>query len=216
MIQDYVESRYKADYETRLKQQFGREQRILQDDLVAKLCETRDMIMFVELLKTGLGRGNISVIIDRENSPGFVRMHEVLLDTKVPVKRRVAKLYVIYSGLSLSGEPAFDGGNFYRADWKPLHNVLKTLGREEVWDRLQKEMRDRGHVYRGGSECANRHGHSNDNRSFFSFGCMSIKEYHSKVSQDQWNDYLEAHCDCCGVRGFLAQLALTELEIRTL
>jgi hypothetical protein len=212
MIQDYVESRYKADYEARLKEQFGREQRILHDDLVAKLCETCDMSMFVELLKSGLCRGTISVIIDRENCPGFVRMHEVLLDTKVRVKRRVAKLYVVYSGLSLSGEEAaFNGGNLYRADWKPLHNVLKTLGREEVWDRLQKEMRDRGHAYRGGSECANRHGHSNDNRSFFSFSCMSLKEYHSKVSQDQWNDYLKAHCDCCGVRYFLAQLALSEL-----
>jgi hypothetical protein len=81
-------------------------QRILQDNLVTKLCETCDMSMFMELLKSGLCQGNILVIIDWENSPGFVRMHTVLLDTKVSVKHRVAKLYVVYSGLSLSREPA--------------------------------------------------------------------------------------------------------------
>jgi len=215
MMAKYVHSRYNEDYENRLKQQFGQEQRILQDELIHKLLETEDLEFFYHLLSHGITRGAITVVIDRDNCPGFQRLHDGMMQNKNVVAKRVAKLRVIYSGQTVNGNPIFNGGNLLRADWKPLHTLLIELEKPQAWDWLQNELKTRGHAYRGGAEVSNRHGHSNDHLSYFAFGCLSLEDYRKMVSDETWNIYVRKHANCCGVSDHLAKTSVTVFPTTT-
>jgi hypothetical protein len=205
---DYVRSRYAADYEYRLKEQLGQEKRILQDELITNLLETSDMDIFVSSLANGNTRGDISIAMDRDNCAGSERLHQALMDLKNErVVERVAKLSVLYTGqLPSAEEPAFNGGNLYRTDWKPLKELLFCLGEIGAWEQLEKERSTRGHVYRGGSDLCNRHGHSNDLPSYYAFGCQSLEEYHNIVCKEAWSIYMKQHSECCGVSEYVAKI----------
>ena len=155
MIRQYVASRYEADYKKRLKVQLAKEQKILQDELIATMLSTGSVSEFEACIQSGKQRGCVSVLIDQQNCSGFMRLHDGLMDLEQEVPERAAKLYIIYSGRSpVSEEKLFNGGNLYLCDWKPLQALLSTVKNEDVWNRLQEELRSRGHLYRGGSECA--------------------------------------------------------------
>lgn len=210
MIQEYVASRYEANYKERLKVQSEREQRILQTELVATLVSTTSLEEFEACILEGKQRGPISVQINSPNDcAGFQILHNALMNLEQTVPRRAAKLYLIYSGRPLDGpqdKKIFNGGNLYCCDWKPLQELLVACNKTPIWERLQVEMRTRGHVYRGGSEDANRHGHSNDFKSYFAFGCKTLAEYHARVDTADWCTYIQDHRECCGVAQFVAHI----------
>lgn len=211
MIRDYVASRYEDDYNKRLKLQAAKEQKILQNELTAMMLSTKSLSEFEDCIRSGKQRGCADVRIDRENSPGFAKLHDTLLTTEEQIPRRAAKLYVIYSGRStIDGARLFNGGNLYTSvDWKPLQSLLLSVGRKKLWDKLQEDLRNRGHVYREGM--ANRHGHSNDFKSYFAMGCQTLEQYYKVASEEAWSNYIKKHCSCCGVSEFLARAQFAQL-----
>jgi len=189
------------------------EQHILREELIDQLIQAEDLDQFTSLLECGHERGPVKVAIDHESCAGFVKLHEQLMDLTRRVPVRAAKLYTVYSGTCPStNEAVFNGGNLYRTDWEPLRALLAGLGEAGVWDRLQNELKTRGHCYRGGSDQANRHGHSNDLPSYYAFGCLSLESYHQMVDERTWEKYTLDHAECCGVPEYLAGMQAAALE----
>ena len=205
MIEKYVASRYETDYKQRLKVLHEKEQTILLDELFDLMVKTEDMSEFVLCILEGKQRGPVKVVMDGPNSPGFGTLHQRLMDNTVDVPKRAEKLYLIYSGRPLdSDDKIFNGGNLlYSCDWKPLKSLLEAKKKIDVWERLQEDLRTRGHIYRHGP--ANRHGHSNDFKSYFAFGCKTLVDYKNTISEEEWCQYIKDHANCCGVGQFLAE-----------
>ena len=214
MIGKYVVSRYETDYKQRLKAMNEQEQKILQDELFDIMVSTEDMVEFGTCILEGAQRGPIKLMMDGPNCPGFSTLHKRLMDITQVVPKRAAKLYVIYSGRPCNNPDAkvFNGGNLYACDWKPLHVVLESKNQLCFWDKLQHELRTRGHIYRGGADQANRHGHSNDFKSYFAFGCKTLAEYKDKITEQEWCTYIKDHAQCCGVDQFLAEAQAAALR----
>lgn len=213
MIKQYVQSRYEANYNDRLKQQLGQEQRILRDELIDQLIRSESLEQFISLLEAGRERGPISVVINRDSCDGFAKLHDALMDLSLNVPKRAAKLYVIYSGTCpVSNDPVFNGGNLYRTNWEPLKALLLSGNNGDVWSRLQKELETRGHCYRGGSDQCNRHGHSNDLPSYYAFGCLSLESFREMVDNNAWEKYTIEHASCCGVSEYLAKIRVAALQ----
>merc|ERR1712154_310627 len=125
------------------------------------------------------------------------------MGTNENVVDRIPKLSIIYSGRLSDGTPAFNNGNLYRTDWKPLKTLLLSMDETATWEHLSKDRSTRGYVYR---DAPNRHGHSNNLPSYFAFGHNSLEEYHSIASQEAWTRYIDEHRECCGVTDFLATI----------
>ena len=207
MIEKYIASRYENDYKQRLKVMYEEEQTILLDELFDVMVKTEDMSEFASCISEGKQRGPVKVLMNGPASRRFGILHKRLMDSKVDVPKRADKLYLIYSGRPLdSDDKIFNGGNLYlTCDWNPLHSLLEAQNKIDIWDQLQHEFRTRGHSYRGGHGFENRHGHSNDFKSYFAFGCKTLTEYKDMISEQEWSQYTKLHARCCGVEWYLAE-----------
>lgn len=200
MCQEYILSRYREDYESRLKLRAGEEKKRILDELIKKLLETDSMAKFCELLSEGLQHGEISLKIANFNSYGCSELHDALMSTDRMVVDRAQKLQVFYTGEDAEQKAVWNGGNMYRTATAPVQKLLIDIGEEATWLQIQARYKEKvSHVYRGGKCTCNRHGHSNDKPSFFAFGHNSLTSYVAAISPTSWAEYQKEHPKCCGV-----------------
>uniref|UniRef100_A0A7S0P1S1 Uncharacterized protein n=1 Tax=Calcidiscus leptoporus TaxID=127549 RepID=A0A7S0P1S1_9EUKA len=199
MCEGFLEKEYAADYERRLGQLAGQEQRTLQTEHVATLLSAPTSESFNDLLKAGVTRGPIHFKIANANAPGASQLHAALLaGMSVPVRGQ--KLWTWLSGTDRHNEPVWNGGNMLRTPLGPLREALEGLGKHKLLQALEKAYKTRrAHVYRGGLEVQNRQGHSNDKPSYFAFGHLSLEAFVRTLDAAGWAAYEREHCNCCGI-----------------
>jgi hypothetical protein len=205
MCQEYLNSRYSEDYDTRLKHMAGEERKRILDDLIKELLETNSMATFCRLLSEGIERGQVSLKIANFNSYGCNELHDALMDIAKPAVKRGGKIAVFYTGEDSEQIAVWNGGNMYRTATGPVQKLLTDMGDEATWSLIQERYKcKRSHVYRcytcgPDAHSCNRHGHSNDKASFFAFGHSSLVSYFSVMSEEARADYLREHPRCCAL-----------------
>lgn len=201
MCAQYVEGRYQADYDRRLRQQAGEEKAIIVQDLVRQLANAPDMSTFRMLLVSGVARGVVSHTIANVNSLGCKELEESLLNIQTDVPHRARKLVVYYTGRGTGGRVVWNGGNVIRAP-PAVPELLMEIGEEAMWNHIEEALKRALHRYRT-SDC-NRHGHSNETPSYWAHGHSSLCSFAMACDAATWDEYKKDHVICCGMAQFLA------------
>ena len=193
LMRDQVCRLHREDYEQRAAAKRVEEERLRVERAVDALC---DETLLTDFMVT------LGAEIPSRSSAGFGDLVERLCDTEHKIPLRADKLFVLLTGRSREGTPAWANGSFCNGKIGAVRAILRTLGAHgiEIDERLSEfSRRYRVHKYRGGF--TNRHGHSNDRPSYAALGYASVDAMREAVSTDEWDTYCEQHEHCCGFGG---------------
>jgi hypothetical protein len=205
MIRKYVVDRYQKDYEARLKDFAGQEQKELCQELVNELQQSKSVESFCRTLQHGITKGMCHLSITNMASVGFTLFHDVILDKTQDVTLRAEKLIVWYTGRDPKGEPVWNGGNVLRCPRAPLKDLLMEIGAWEEWTLLEDRLMNRSvHVYRV-TQLPNRHGHWDDLQSYWALGFDTLQQYFESTDDGEREAYTQRHAACCGVSAYLSE-----------
>jgi len=203
MIKNLVQSRYEIDYKARLKFNENQEQVLLRSALVKQLLSTGDIAEFLKLLQNGIKIKDKSYTMTSLDSPGIPKVMESLLTFSKDestgadlIPLRLDKLLILYKGKDAKGKVVWNNGNVCKLDLSQLKQVLiNDLNQPDKWNKLIKYIRSQMHMYRKSGK-KNRHGHSNDNPSWFGLGYKSLEDLKTRATPEMWNEYKAKHGDC--------------------
>jgi len=210
-VRKYLQERYQKDFESRMKERAGQEQKELCQEFVEELQHTVSLDNFCSLLKSGMTRGMVHMDIHNMASLGFSVFHDAILNKAQDVTLRAEKLLVWYSGRDLKGEPVWNGGNILRTPRNPVKYLLLEIGAAETWKMLEDRMVNRAiHTYRD-SQVPNRHGHLDVLPSYWALGFETLKIYFQSVDNEEQEQYVKKHQSCCGVSSYVSNLQAAQL-----
>lgn len=171
VVRKMFEARWASDCSAKSKE----ERRALVAELVARICSSQSAENTIQLLRTGVTRGQQTIAIANTSSQGFMELKTALLDLATPVPRRAETIELFLLARDADGEPIWNAGNvLFEKDLEPFRlaflaqahasNDPATIAEAGAkWTALHDayQLRKR-HTYRADP---NRHGHSNDKPS---------------------------------------------------
>jgi hypothetical protein len=191
----------KYSYDLLLRQK--EEKTILANELVESMISTDDINEYLNLFKKGKSKGSQSIVISDNSKLGFQILFNTLSDFTAKVPKRIEKFKYLILAKDDEGEIVWNNGNTLRLNVNILSKQFKEHYPEDYyrWEDIYEEyLKNSFHCYR---KMPNRHGHSNDLPSYFAYGHSHIKDFFSKITTDEWNDYKSKHVKCCGIDFFL-------------
>eukprot|EP00475_Leptophrys_vorax_P014290 TRINITY_DN20684_c0_g2_i1.p1 TRINITY_DN20684_c0_g2~~TRINITY_DN20684_c0_g2_i1.p1 ORF type:complete len:549 (+),score=141.91 TRINITY_DN20684_c0_g2_i1:23-1648(+) len=212
MIQKYLFDRYQKDYELRMKDLIGQEQKEICGELVDLLQNVESIEVFCDLLRNGITRGAVHMNIASMASLGFTVFHNILLDKSQVVPLRGEKLMVWVSGRNLNGESVWNGGNVLRVPKLPIKHFMLEIGEADGWAALNDRLVNRSvHTYRN-PPLPNRHGHWDQLPSYWAIGFATLRQYFEVASEEEREAYKASHVSCCGLNNYLSELQAAQLK----
>jgi hypothetical protein len=219
MVAEYVKELHRARYKKDLYLKREEEVKILTTELVEKMVWTTCVSEFKQYFRMGIVRNKSWVEIRSTESEGFPLLQNELLDPLVTsgvIPWRLEKLRILLMGRARPTEEYPDGElvwnygnpihftnlNAYAKIWEAEYSNSESVDPSlENWeDMLTLYVAARRHVYRpSGKE--NRHGHSNEKRSYWALGYQTLEAMKISISSEAWEAYCKSHAGCCGVNG---------------
>ena len=200
MLKGFIVDNYQKSYNASLRDKTGKEYEVTLQEMNKKLEEC-NIQEFIEIMKKGFTYKTRSCQIVNTSSQGFNELGQMLLDTDKNIPNRFQKIWVYILAKTPDNEKeiVWNGGNAIRVDLRPYQYVFEHFNQRELWETLNNEYNNSvKHVYRGGKEKANRHGHHNQKPSYWALGFDTVKDMKSKVSEEEYLNYVEIHHECCG------------------
>jgi len=200
MITGIIKAEYNRHYTiaTRLKSSEETKELIL--NMVNHLM-TCDLEEYCNVLSSGFKYKNREYKIVNFATQGVNDIKEALLDVTRNVEDRFKKMWIYMMGKNLNNEPVWNNGNPVRITvLDRFEATFNHFHKEELWAKLFPIYKKNSvHVYRGGAENSNRHGHSNDLPSYWAYGYKTLDEMYYKCTKQEWQDYICQHTKCCGL-----------------
>lgn len=207
MVEDYIRKRFENQYATDLAIKGRSERTELIILLVQSILNSRSHDEMIKLMREGLTRGKIQVIIANSSSLGFVELKDKLLDwnEKIPRRLDIIKVLLLGRDYKQNDEPVWNNGNvLFTPNLADFERIFISAGYADEWVKIKEEYMKRNlHIYRDGF---NRHGHGNTKPSYWAFGYMTLQLYKDNISPDMFKEYCEIHYDCCGVSQIIGLL----------
>jgi hypothetical protein len=198
MINTFTINYYQKFYNTNLRKKTGDEYEITVNEMIKKLisCEYEE---FEQIMKYGFTyKTRFAQLINTTNK-GFSEIGNELCNTTNDVTDRFRKLWVYILGKNSNNETIWNGGNAIRVNLLPYEYVFNYFNKAELWTQCKKYyMENIKHVYRGDISKCNRHGHHNNKPSYWAIGFKTVNDMKSKVSEEEYQQYLNIHNECCG------------------
>jgi len=202
---------YLKQYATDIKEKTRRENEVLITALVDALRTAETMDAFVTIMQNGVQKGDRTLKLTNPSSEAFKRVESTFFTETppTPIPLHARKLAAIILGSvprDRTHIEVWNNGNIlmpFRKHWSTI--FLSLPEGEQCWIVVNKERRERrGHKYRGGEECKNRHGHSDEKPSYFAMGYVSMEDFRAGVADEVWVEYVTVgHRECCGCSGGL-------------
>ena len=209
IVKQYVKKIFQYKFQKEKNKKMKNEIEILKNELVKKLLDSNSQEDFIQLLKKGIKKGTVEMTIINPDSIGYNDLINSLLDENIKdIKFRVEKLFILITGRDNSNI-VWNEGNILR-DRDKIVKAKKFLS-EELLEKLSKITKFAIHIYRGGSDMCNRHGHSNDLPSYWAYGYQSVYEMSLNENESFMEDYYKNHIGCCGL-GSKGDLSYTKLK----
>ena len=199
VIKKYVKGLFKEEFQKDKDIKTKEELQLLKKEIVDQLTKAETMEEFTKLLTKGIKKGETNMVILNSCSNGYNDLLNTLLDTNIKdIPFRGEKLLMILIGRDKEGNVVWNQGNVFRDRDKIAK--AKSFSSKELIEQYEKvDLSTTYHVYRGGSDFANRHGHSNDLPSYWAIGFNSVSEMAKGVSEEFMKDYYKKHINCCGL-----------------
>lgn len=196
MIKNYISNEYKQEYIKRINIKESEEHQMLMDELVTSMLNTDSLTTFNKSFRDGITRGHVTELIRDTYSSGYKPLKEGLMDLTKDVPQRINKFRVLLLGIDDDNEVVWNGGNVLRINLKPIKQFYEDTKNIDKWEYVRETYRKKiKHHY----QKTNRHGHDNENPSFFAMGYETLEGFINGSPKDEWIDYMYNHMDCCGV-----------------
>jgi len=197
VIKKYVKKIFNEELQKDKNKKIKDEINILKDEIVKQLLDTDSIDNFINILNQGIKKGTVELKILNFNSIGFIDLINNLLDKKINHPLKQEKVFILITGRNENCDIVWNQGNMFRN--KDIIQKAKELF-DGLDEKLVKMNKNFGiHIYRGGADKCNRHGHSNDLPSYWAYGYQSISEMEVYETKEFLKDYYQNHIGCCGL-----------------
>jgi hypothetical protein len=198
MINTFIVNYYQKFYNFNLRNKTGKEYDITIQEMINRLISC-DYEEFEQIMNSGFTYKSRFAQLINTTKKGFIELGDKLCDTSINVPHRFHKLWVYILGKNQDNKVIWNGGNAIRVDLRPYEYVFNYFNQSELWELCKKcYMNSIKHLYRGGANVCNRHGHHNNKPSYWALGFNTIKDMKTKISNEEYQQYSNTHCDCCG------------------
>ena len=199
IIKKYVKKVFQEEFQKDKNKKIKEEINFLKDEIVQKLLDVDNINDFINLLNKGIKKGQVEIKIVNPGSVGYNDLINKLLDIEnkdIPLRNE--KLFILLTGKNENSEAVWNQGNFLR-DTEKIKKAKNVLD-EKLLEKYDEMRKVSGlHIYRGGADKKNRHGHSNDLPSYWAYGYQSVSEMSSCENQSFMDNYYKNHIGCCGL-----------------
>eukprot|EP00055_Hartaetosiga_balthica_P017881 m.124510 g.124510 ORF g.124510 m.124510 type:complete len:1128 (+) comp9425_c10_seq1:235-3618(+) len=196
---------YLKEYESRVKAKQVAEQEKAVEHLIQALLNSGSSMAFVKLMQNGLEYNGVTAVLANASSDGVKDLVAGLSDMSfnIPIRMEKIGLFMLakVNGTTTSGEEkdviVWNNGNTFRGELLGFEHVFKTEKKEKRWySLLKKHKKASSHLYR---DAGNRHGHGNSHPSYWALGFKTLDDMKSKVSAEEYAEYIANHVGCCGL-----------------
>ncbi len=199
IIKKYVKKIFQEEFQKDKNKKIKEEINYLKDEIVKQLLDAKNTDDFVNLLNKGIKKGEVEITIVNPDSIGYIDLINNLLDknnNNIPLRNE--KIFILITGRNENSDILWNQGNFLR-DMDKIKKAKQILDANliEKYDEMRKT--NGIHIYRGGADKCNRHGHSNDLPSYWAYGYQSVSEMASSENSSFMDDYYKKHIGCCGL-----------------
>ena len=199
VIKKFVKKLFQEEFQKDKNKKIKEEINFLKDEIVQKLLEVDNINDFINLLNKGIKKGQVELIIVNPDSIGYNDLMNKLLDVEnkdIPLRNE--KLFIMLTGRNENSEAVWNQGNFLR-DTDKIKKAKNILD-EKLLEKYNEMRKTSGiHIYRGGADKRNRHGHSNDLPSYWAYGYQSVSEMANCENYSFMENYYKNHIGCCGL-----------------
>jgi hypothetical protein len=199
VIKKFVKKLFQEEFQKDKNKKIKEEINFLKDDIVQKLLDVDNINDFINLLNKGIKKGQVELIIVNPDSIGYNDLMNKLLDVEnkdIPLRNE--KLFIMLTGRNENSEAVWNQGNFLR-DTDKIKKAKNILD-EKLLEKYNEMRKTSGiHIYRGGADKRNRHGHSNDLPSYWAYGYQSVSEMANCENYSFMENYYKNHIGCCGL-----------------
>ena len=176
-------------YEKRMSLLMAQEASENSKKLINTMIDLTCINRFSKLLTTWVG--------DRSNIY-YGNILDKVLDSSIQVPLRDEKLYLCFTGQLLGDStPVWSRGNM--SNPHKYKSSIQSFS-SSLWNDILAAyvvFLKSGHTYRDNG--VNRHGHSNEKKSFFALGYPSLEAMHD-TDPEAYAEYAKVHTNCCGFR----------------
>ena len=205
----FVKKIFSEEFQKDKNKKIKSEIEILKNEIVKQLTNTTTTNDFLKLLNDGIKKSNVEIKIINPDSIGYNDLMKSLLDENIKdIPLRAEKLFILMTGRDNSNV-VWNGGNIIR-DFEKIKKA-KTFLSEDLLNKFEEIKKSAIHIYRGGSDMCNRHGHSNDLPSYWAYGYQSVYEMSLNECKTFMEDYYKNHIGCCGLTSN-GQLSYTQMK----
>lgn len=198
MLHTFITNYYQKSYNANLRQKTGQEYNTTIQEMIKQLLDC-GIEEFCDIMREGFLYKGRSAQIVNTCSQGFTELGNALASIDNDVEDRFDKIWVYLIGKDEDNTIVWNGGNAVRISLNPFQECFEAFAKDELWDILNAKFKDSvKHIYRGGEEYANRHGHHNDKPSYWALGYKTVADMRNKVSYDEYLQYAHEHSECCG------------------
>jgi hypothetical protein len=199
VIKKFVKKLFQEEFQKDKNKKIKEEINFLKDEIVQKLLDVDNINDFINLLNKGIKKGQVELIIVNPDSIGYNDLMNKLLDVEnkdIPLRNE--KLFIMLTGRNENSEAVWNQGNFLR-DTDKIKKAKNILD-EKLLEKYNEMRKTSGiHIYRGGADKRNRHGHSNDLPSYWAYGYQSVSEMANCENYSFMENYYKNHIGCCGL-----------------
>jgi len=198
MVKNYVINQYENYFNNLKLNKSKEEEKILSkefNDIFIK-CDNKEELE--NLLKNGIIKGDCKYILKDISDKNYNPLIGQLLSKKennIPL--RGLKIIYLITGRKLDNNILWNKGNInINIFGNNFKDFVKYLNEEEK--KFYYSIKNKfSYKYREGF--CNRHGHSNEKKSYWALGFKSLSEMASIVDKETMDEYKKIHINCCGL-----------------
>lgn len=196
-IRKIVRKKYSDKYHSLVQFKHCDEKNVVCNTLVDNLINASTIDEFHNLLTHGFAIAGVHYAIANTTSNGAKSMLDKLADRHLDVPLRLEKIRSVVVAHDDDDNVLWNNGSIIN-NISHFKELFIEEGRLDLWESLTEKYRSRPfHTYRNGP--ANRHGHSNDLKSYWALGFSTIDDMIRAISSEEWLEYKMLHVGCCGL-----------------
>lgn len=196
-IRAIVHKKYADKYYHLVQLKHTAEKNIVCDTLVDNLIKSESMDEFHNLLTNGFDIAGVQYAIANTTSKGAKELLDKLADRTLNVPLRLEKICSVVIAHDENDNVLWNNGSIVN-NISHFKELFIEANQAALWDSLIVKYRSHPfHNYRNGPP--NRHGHSNDKKSYWALGFNTIEEMIGVISKTEWQEYKKLHQGCCGI-----------------
>jgi hypothetical protein len=200
-----------------LKAKKRQEIKILSKMIVDKITSSSDLAEVTQVWRDGISKNNVAYKISNSSSAGFKELSNRLLDIKLQILLRSEIIAMLLLSRDRNGEIVYNNGQIsYIDNFKKFKKPFLLQKSVDEWQKIEEKIETREmHDYR---EKENRHGHNNNNKSYYGLGYSSLMNYFKGGGdgEDRCAEYVNTHANCCDaydVKNAYEELMLEESNV---